>query len=375
MTPREDKEPLGEFRYITYGQIGRLDELHPLYHQYLSRDKYRRLIDCPDIDDDFPWFFYIADDQQIYSHLSAIPDVLRAGEESYPWAWTGDLVTDPKYRGRGLARRVVEETIRVLHQGGYIAGGGFATEVTIHIYKKLGFALPGFVTRRLYLKTLRPVLEYHLKSRPIRAIAGGFYRALVLLSRPLIRLRSGRIGRRISVRELDPAAEESRRTDLPDLRYQAGYHFNDTLKKVLWKIAWARHDNKLYVMTDERTGEPAGYFVVREKQVTEPILGRYTNFKLMTLMDYGFYNDDGDLHRALLGTLFGLFRSSDADVLEVVSSSVPLNGCARRMGMRRVGKGVPFLLLTPADRSLGAAADDTANWHLTHYSGEGFLMR
>jgi GNAT superfamily N-acetyltransferase len=375
MPPREDKEPLGEFRYITYGQIDRLDELHPLYHRYLSKDKYKRLIDCPDIADDFPWFFYIADEQRIYSHLSAIPDVLRAGEKSYRWAWTGDLVTDPKYRGRGLAKRVVEETIKVLHQHDYIAGGGFATEVTIHIYKKLGFDLPGFVTRRLYLKTLRPVLQYHLKSKSIRAIIDGFYRALVLLSRPLIRLRTGRIGWGISVRELVPAIEESRRTDLPGLRYQARFHFNDSLNKVLWKIAWTRHDTKLYVMTNEQTGGAVGYFVVREKQVTEPILGRYTNFKLMTLMDYGFYGDDAGLHRALLGKLFGLFRGSDADVLEVVSSSALLNGCARRMGMRRVGKGVPFLLLAPADWSLGADAGDTANWHLTHYSGEGFLMR
>jgi len=147
MSHRKDKNDLGDFKYVTFDQIDKLEKLHPLVHKSIPGSKFQRLMNCPDISEDFPCFFYIADNERIYSHLSAIPDKLTVNGKVYRWAWTGDLVTDPVYRGRGLAKRVVKETIHVLHQKGFIAGGGFATEVTIHIYKKLGFALPGYVSR------------------------------------------------------------------------------------------------------------------------------------------------------------------------------------------------------------------------------------
>jgi GNAT superfamily N-acetyltransferase len=375
MPGEDDRSPLGEFKYITYGQVDQLDSLHPLYHKYIPNEKYERLIDCPDISDDFPWFFYIADDERIYSHLSAIPDVLHAEGKTYRWAWTGDLVTDPKFRGRGLAKRVVEETIKILHQRNFIAGGGFATEVTIHIYKKLGFALPGYVSRHLFLKSLRPVLEYHIKPKTIRSIADMLYRVLIFLARPFLRPSIWPRRQRVALTRLNTGDGTATDLELPGPRYQTRFHFNDSIAKVLWKIGWTRHDTRLYLMAAEKTKEPLGYFVLREKQVREPILGKYSNFNLMTLMDYGFFKNDETLYRALIDRLSHLFWKSSAHVLEIVSSSDILNGYARRIGMKKVGKGVPFLILSPPDCDLGDHREAIENWHLTHYSGEGFLMR
>lgn len=375
MSNRHASSLLGEFRYVTFGEVDRLETIHPLVHKFISEEKYQRLVDCPDIREDFPWFFYIADDERIYSHLSAIPDVLTAGTKNYPWAWTGDLVTDPAYRGRGLAKRVVEETIKVLHQKNFIAGGGFATEVTIHIYKKLGFVLPGFVSRYVFLKTIRPLLEYHVKYRPIRAVADLLYRSLIHLLRPVQKAFAKPLKTKVLLKKMELDGDALLNAEGPQLSYRARYHFNDHVSKVLWKIHWTRHDITLYFMIDETTNEPLCYLVIREKEVTEPILDKYCNFRLMTLMDFGFFNENEKVYQALIDRVFDLFWKSRADVLEIISSSDPLNAYARRIGMRKAGKGVPFMFMAPAKWDLGSQSEDVAQWHLTHYSGEGFLMR
>jgi GNAT superfamily N-acetyltransferase len=374
--PSSDVESqLGEFRYVTYAEVEKLEELHPLVHRFISKKKHQRLVECPDISGDFPWFFYIADGERIYSHLSAIPDVLTAEGNRYPWAWTGDLVTDPVYRGRGLAKRVVEETIKVLHQNNYIPAGGFATEVTIHIYKKLGFALPGFVSRYLFLKTIRPLLEYHVRYRLFRIVADVLYRGLILLFRPLQIILSKPLKNKVSLKKIDVKEDAPSRADMPKLRYPVRYHFNDSLPKLLWKIDWTRHDTTLYFLINEATKEPWCYLVIREKQVSEPILDKYGNFKLMTLMDFGFFTDDQNVYQALVNKVFHIFWKSEAEVLEIISSSALLNACAKHLGMRKVGKGVPFMFTAPSKLDLGSRCGDLAEWHLTHYSGEGFLMR
>ncbi|MBW1791355.1 MAG: GNAT family N-acetyltransferase [Deltaproteobacteria bacterium] len=375
MSDANVKNKLGEFKYITFGQIDKLEQLHPLVQASIPGEKFQRLVECPDVSEDFPCFFYIADDQRIYSHLSAIPDSLTADRTVYRWAWTGDLVTDPVYRGRGLAKRVVEETIKVLHQEGFIAGGGFATEVTIHIYRKLGFALPGFVTRQLLLKTIRPFLEYHLKSKPIRVLIDLLYRALFRLVRPILRIRARPKKLKVSLNEVNLYDDAKATIDVPELCYGARYHFNDSIAKLRWKFDWTKHDTRLYLLIDETTKKPLSYIVIREKKVLEPILGRYANFQLMTLMDFGFYNDDAEVYKALVQSVIGLFWKSKADILEIISSSDALNACTNRIGMRKAGKGVPFMFSVSSKWNLGERSEDISNWHLTHYSGEGFLMQ
>jgi len=347
------KNNLGEFNHVTFKQIKQLKELHPVVYKSIPDEKFRRLLTCPDINEDFPCFFYVADERRIYSHLSAFPDKLSVDGKIYPWAWTGDLVTDPVYRGRGLAKRVVEETIKVLHGQDLIAAGGFATEVTIHIYKKLGFELPGHVSRHLLLKTARPVLEYHVKSKPIRFMANFLYRALILFWGHFILILTKLKKNKVFLDQVNIHDDTIFNNDLPRLCYRAKYHFNDSLSKIIWKIKWGKPETSLYLLKDEATKKPLCYFVIRKKEIKEAILGKYRNFYLMTLMDFGFFTEDAKVYKKLINKVFSMFWKSEADVLELVSSSKMINGYVKRLGMIEVGKGVPFMFTLPPRCHIG----------------------
>jgi hypothetical protein len=269
----------------------------------------------------------------------------------------------------------VEETIKVLHGQNLIAAGGFATEVTIHIYKKLGFELPGHVSRHLFLKTARPVLEYHLKSKSLRYMASFLYRALILFVGHFILMLTKLKKNKVLLDKIDIHDETAFNTDFPRHYYRAKYHFNDSLSKIIWKIKWGKPETSLYLLKDEATKEPLCYFVVRKKEVKEPMLGKYGNFHLMTLMDLGLFAEDAKVYKKLMNKVLSMFWKSEADVLELVSSSRILNRYAKRLGMIKVGKGVPFMFTLPPRCHLDHDSGDLNNWHLTHYTGEGFSVR
>lgn len=179
------------FNYITFNQIDQVREYHPLvYNLYLADAKkttlFQRLKDCPDISEDFPCFFYISARDKVIATFGAMPDKLYANGKIHRWAWAGGLLTDPHYRGRGIATQLVENMVNVLHQKGIAWGGVFSTPIAIGIYRKLGFTIPGYANRYVIFKTLKPFLNSKIKNRLLSESCDKLYRALVYLMLPLI---------------------------------------------------------------------------------------------------------------------------------------------------------------------------------------------
>lgn len=374
MAVGDDEKNWGQFKYITCDQIDKVGKLHPLVSRSLPWKNFQWLANCPDVDGDFPWYFYLTDNKKILSYIIALPDTLFVGGRTYRWAWTGGLVTDPAHRGRGLAQRLIQKMLQEFHRKDIGRGSVFSAAATVHIYRKLGLAQIGYVSRYLFLKTARPFLEYHVKSKLAVNIADWLFQKLIRLIMPLT-LRIGNAPKcDVLVDRLGADDDGLEDGDFPKPNYKEKFHFNNNFSKIIWKLKETKHNAALYLVKSEATKEPLCYFIIRKKEVREPMLDKYENFTLMTLMDYGFFNDDVKVYEVLTNTVFNLFWKSEADVLEIISSSKILKGYAKRIGMMKVGKGMSITLSVPSKWNLGHHYSDLTKWHLTHFSGDAFAF-
>jgi GNAT superfamily N-acetyltransferase len=359
--------------------LGELDDLarkHPLVYKESAKFSFDDVKGCPDAYDEFPCFFYLVMDDRVVSSFRTFPDKIFIKGRTYPWAWSGSTLTDPSYRGRGLATILNREAVKILHQKGLARSAVFSADATVHIYKKLGFVFPGYVSRFLMLKSLRSFLEAHLRLK-------GICRILDLFSRPALRLifryiyglrRFGTLD--VKVDKVPVSREKEFVHSFPELHYQNRLHFNDSPSKLIWKtrVSDLRDENdcSLYLIREMSRREPLCYFVLRMKHQREPRGFRYKDFKLMTLMDFGIFKDDNRIYSTLLREIMSFFWKSDAEVLEIISNTEPFNSLMGRRGMAKVGKGVSFIFSVPRDWEWEGEWNELRNWHLTHFSGDAY---
>ena len=89
-------------------------------------------------------------------------------------------------------------------------------------------------------------------------------------------------------------------------------------------------------------------------------------------MDYTVVDSRAETLDALLQAVMSVFESTDAEVLEIITSSQELERAARRYALFKVGKGMSFKYSVPASWGLDRDAADIGNWDLTHYCGDAF---
>jgi hypothetical protein len=354
-----------------------LDEVikHPPDVQRATRSLRERLESCPDITPDFPCYFYIVNSEdQIMCSIKALPDTLWIGSKKYPWAWMGAIFTEEIYRRKGLAAMITEESRRILHKQGIGRGGVFSTEIALHILKKLDFSFPGYVNRYLMIKSARPFLDAHMKSKFIVDILD---RISIPIFRSIYQYYFGwKKADVLDVKLIDLNGKDFSEDQLPKIEYKAKYHFNGRLEKLLWKVKGsnAKPENhcSLYLLKDLENGSPLCYFAIRLKRQLEPLADKYRNFKLMTLMDFGLFKNDERIYPALLKEIINLFWKSDAEVLEVISNEKGLIKILSQKGLIKVGKGMSYTFSVPERWDLGKESNELSNWHLTSFCGDAF---
>ena len=154
------------------------------------------------------------------------------------------------------------------------------------------------------------------------------------------------------------------------LYYPDNHHFNDSYQKLKWKIANGNKDS-LYLIKDKNTEKPLCYIIARNRKINKGF-AQYKNFKLMTLMDYGYFSDKKDIDKIIIQTVFKLFLNNDAEVLEIITSSSSLGHYSRKMGMFKVGRGMSFKFSIPDHFNIGQDCNEISSWHLTHFSSDAF---
>ena len=333
-----------DFKYIEFSQIHSISYLHPLILEEINSmhnpvEFINDLKTSPDISTDFPFFFYVFTGNKIIASVRTFPDVLFVGEHKYRWAWTADLLTDPNYRGQGAASYLWKRMVNIVLERDFFVGGAFANPITTHICQKMAFTVTNTAHRLLLLKSSRAFLAAHVKHRDICRLIDAIYRpSIYVLKKTILKPDS-----------LAEWSYEIRKMDLSDYReynrfckvyYGDNYHFNDSKDKIAWKLKNIKHCD-FYLILQKGHKNPLLYFIVKER-VVHNFAGRYSNFTLMSLMDFGVYSEGEKDIKGLLLVLEQLFWAGNADVLEIVTSNTNLIRNAYRSGFLKGGRGVDF---------------------------------
>ena len=361
------------FKYLEYAQLEDMGQAHPLLAAETSPAYYNAVNACPGIDDRFPVTFYLEDREKgaIAVRMDAIPDQATVGDLRLNWAWMGGLLTKDAYRRQGLGKILVRHSIQQCHDLDLVWGGVFSTDVALHIYEKLGMIIPGHVSRYLAFKTLRPLLKHHLAWEPAVLLADGLYR---LSAGNLLRLLS-LPARGLELERHDLGAGE-RPSSWPDRQRLRPNFFLDGMERILWKAnnvqGAAGLVYQLYVLKYQ--GEPQGFFIARTWEQKKPLAGRYQDFRLQSVMDFGFFQDRPRDWGLLLGGMLKAFWRSNADVLEIINNYTELSSLMKRRGILPVGKGMSYTFAPRADWRPEVAWQSLSTWHLPHFSGDGFSL-
>jgi hypothetical protein len=94
----------------------------------------------------------------------------------------------------------------------------------------------------------------------------------------------------------------------------------------------------------------------------------------MTLMDFGLFNKDPKLYKLLIKEIMKVFWTSEAEVLDILSSLPVFNAVLRKRGMIRVGRGESFVVSLPGDWTIDPDIYRLNNWHFTHFIGDSFTF-
>jgi hypothetical protein len=362
-----------EYGYVKWGEAGDLARLHPVLAAIeKGEDHYpaiaERLPNCPGLDGEFPFFHYLVDGGRVAASVFSIPDLLTGVGRKQPWAWAGSFLSSREDRGRGLGSRLWGEMVSTLHHRGWTVAGAFANPVTTHICRKLGFTVTKRVPRLLLLKSSRPFTSHRLGrgsaawalDQPYKLLMGG-----VRL------LHSVTGGRRRSISSLITAEELP--TVLQGLTpvYREPLHFDDTFQKYAWKLGQAEGVDT-YLMSAIKDGRPLARFALKDRVISHMFAGRYTGFRLMTLMDFVLFERDSNVYRELAAELITRFWGSEAVILETVNADPILNYILRKKLLLPVGRGVAYWYKPPEGTTLPRGAEEITNYHFTHFATDAY---
>ena len=360
---------------VTQGELPNLKFLHPLVFKTIGRSGHQpptfgKLDSCPDITDDFPVYFYMVENENVIASCRYLPDILYLEGKKYRWAWGGAFLVDTNYRGKGIGKKLIRESTKVLHSMDIGRGSVFSTMVTLHILKKLGFTLPGFADRFVLFKKVYPFLKPRVRLKIIAQCCNVVYWTLFILFRPLVSWMANIKDYKIT--ELD--FQRDTQKVIPTPLHYLPYHFNDENDKLRYKLSSIKNTRLFFILDHKDRPMACLTFKIRNSEETIGIFKGYARYRLMTLMDYGVYYFSEKTYELIVNTAINLFLQSDAEILEIISSSPKLNYYARHLGMLKLGVGMSFSFSVPSHWNLGESSKDPANWPLTHFCGDAYTF-
>lgn len=366
-----------QLHVVTCRQLAALAETHPILVRRGKPIGPASYVNAPAYAWDYPCFFYLTDaEENVAAYTRAFPDELLAHEKRYPWAWTGDLFTEPEFRGRGVATELQRRSTAWLHEHGIGRGSVFSVDTTLHIYEKIGATVVGFASRYLMLKTARPLLAAHLPApwaRPLGRLTQPLVSAAARAKWTWTRTMHG--GRRPQLRCLEWTSEMLSDIESPQVKSLLPFRFDERREQLIWKLRLANANRanrcSFYWLVDVHD-VPQAFFVTRRKQQKTPLAGKYQDFELFTLMHYGLFRNDPALYAAIADWTLKLFWQSSAEVLEVITNQSPLAAELKRVGLLPVGRGMSFTIGLPTSWGELPSWNQLESWPLTHFRGDAF---
>ena len=359
-----------DIRHIEIGEQDRLSTRHPEFleqHPELSRPV---LVDGNLEDADFPYLFYAIDKGRIASYFGSFPDTLINGDRALRWAWNGNLYTEPAFRGRGIAQAIIQHQLSEFARRNVIWGGVFSSPAALRLYKRMKFCMLGYAPRLCLLRNIRPFLRYHIHNQVLVSGAGRAFDIVFAASHRLL-FRASDFEQRYHIEVID-GPMFAVLLDRHPLVMPEKFHWSGSAAWFEKRRAARGIDN---ICTVRRRGDtaPCAFLIVRDRILQKsPIKGKYTGIKMMSIMEFGQFDQETNVADALVGASLVLFGRSDADLIEFVTSSPSIRAAARRRGYFPLGDGMSFKFMAPVGNPLYGVETTIADWHLSHYSGDAF---
>jgi GNAT superfamily N-acetyltransferase len=325
---------------------------------------------------DFPCLFYLFDGESgVCSYFRVIPDEIFIEGQGYPWAWTCDNFTVPELRGRGLSTYLQTLATQVLHDAGIGRGSVSSTDVTLHIFGKLGFRVAGYAKRHLLVRSPDPILRGHLHKAWVRRFISKFANPCADAMGFFVRSwNRSRLGSTLCEQVSVPSNEEfqvliGQTVGQREIRFRSDITFLGKKIDLTPRIA----SHSAYLIRDAN-GQATASMIIRDQYQAEPLAERYSDFRRMTLMHHATLRNDPTTASALVGHLVDLFYQSGADVLDLVSNDPVLNRVASRSGLFAVGKGMSFAYSVPQAWHWPPVTEDFRKWPITCMCGDAYLF-
>jgi GNAT superfamily N-acetyltransferase len=358
---------LVKIQHVETGEQDLLASRHPELAQHPELNKPFMASNGPS-DASFPYLFYAVEDGQIASYFRSFPDILNWGDRSFRWAWNGGLYTAPAFRGRGIAQRIVQLQLDEFARRDIIWGGVFSSPAALRLYERMKFCMPGHAARLCILRNIRPFLRHHT-GNPIAVSAAGLTFGAAFAAAQTLLFRIADFKRNYYLDIIDGrgfAALLARRSLVRPQKYYWG-------RDASWFEARLAAIDNIHVIHRRGEIEPCAFLIIRERTIQKrPIKEKYTGIKMMSVMEFGQFDEGPDIPDALVGASLMLFKESDADLLEFVTSSAPIQAAARRRGFLPLGAGMSFKFMAPPGNPLCGIETTLSDWHLTHYCGDAF---
>jgi GNAT superfamily N-acetyltransferase len=319
----------------------------------------------------FPYLFYAIEGGRIAAYFMSFPDNLVYGDRQFRWAWNGNLYTEPAFRGRGIAQQVVQHQLDEFARRDIIWGGVFSSPAALRLYERMKFSMPGHAPRLCVLRDIRPLLRHHTRNQ-IAISAGGIVFDAAFAAAQTLLFRVSYFERRYNVDVIDSpefAALLARRSlVIPEKFYWGGDADWFEVRRA------ERAIDSIYVVRRRGDRDPCAFLIIRNRLIQQrPLKSVYTGIKMMSVMEFGQFDQCADIPDALVGASLILFRKSDADLIEFVTSSSAIQAAARRRGFLSFGgAGMSFKFMAPPGNPLFGLRTTLADWHLSHYCGDAF---
>lgn len=376
MSARQPGAQSPRFHAVEYGSRHDLADSQPAISAFLGKGFFDAHEKNPDTTDSTPCFFcLLTAEGDVVSWIHAFADTLTIRGTPHPWIWTGGLQTVPQWRGKGLATRLQHAGTEYVLSRGIGRGSVFSTDTTLKIYGRLGYQQPGFVQRYLMLRSPWPVIRGHLTKHWAQTLVNALATPAWRLGNGALRAVNHLRSRHADFVEVDSADSVALRTVLERIGEKRELHFTQSIEKLSWKVSRSARtggQTRLYLLQPRVGGPPIGYAVARLRLEQKPLAERYSNFRMLALMDYGLLLETEDVYSAMLSNLCELAVGYDAEVLEVISHAPEVRRLSWRFGLVPIGRGMSFSFLLPPVWDLhGVNINDLSTWGVTHYSGDG----
>jgi GNAT superfamily N-acetyltransferase len=305
-----------------------------------------------------PLRYVIMDGERMAATLGHLPVDFLVNGQRIPGRFTHDLLVDPAYRGKGLAKRIVSNAH--IH-GEFLPGGMWMTGPCHKIHLNCGFddAHP-LSPRTLVLDTA--AFAKRKQMSPAR-------RLLIKPATALIRARALRHARRLATsgagftsRAADSFAAELDNTWLDML---AGYGIGLLRDARYLNWRYARHPVLDYrIRLAERDGKAAGYIVWRlaPDQETE---------KRAVITDFLVANGDSDTFAYLVSFAITGAAEAGMEVLSALTTQKWATGVLKRFGFLPRGNPHAWVIGGWKGHVAPSWITDPAPWHMSMGDSDG----